>query len=106
MPERSAAAVAQRRAAAPLYVDASRENLGSEAFRGPGSALKVIVAAPTLAMGVITPAAAVAIVGLTHPGPVPAPYTVAEYKNMVGRADRLGFTDWASPTSFPQQAST
>jgi ATP-dependent DNA helicase len=63
-----------------------------EAFRDPGSALKVIVATPTLAMGVNTPAAAVAIVGLTHPGPVPAPYTVAEYKNMVGRAGRLGFT--------------
>jgi replicative superfamily II helicase len=44
-------------------------------------------------MGVNTPAAAVAIVGLTHPGPVPAPYSVAEYKNMVGRAGRLGFTD-------------
>jgi len=63
------------------------------AFRDPGSDLKVIVATPTLAMGVNTPAAAVAIVGLTHPGPVPAPYTVAEYKNMVGRAGRLGFTD-------------
>lgn len=31
-----------------------------------------------------------AIVGLTHPGAVPTAYSVAEYKNMVARADRLG----------------
>jgi helicase len=42
-------------------------------------------------MGVNTPASAVVIVGLTHPGNVP--YTVAEYKNMVGRAGRLGYTE-------------
>jgi helicase len=64
-----------------------------EGFRDPYSALRVIVATPTLAMGVNTPAAAVAIVGLTHPGPVPTAYSVAEYKNMAGRAGRLGFTD-------------
>jgi helicase len=64
-----------------------------ETFRDPDSALKVVAATPTLAMGVNTPAAAVAIVGLTHPGPVPTPYSVAEYKNMVGRAGRLGYTD-------------
>lgn len=64
-----------------------------DSFRDPYSALKVVVATPTLAMGVNTPAAAVAIVGLTHPGPVPTPYTVAEYKNMVGRAGRLGFSE-------------
>ncbi len=64
-----------------------------ESFRDPYSALRVIVATPTLAMGINTPAAAVAIVGLTHPGPVPTAYSVAEYKNMAGRAGRLGFTD-------------
>ena len=64
-----------------------------ETFRDTDSALKVIVATPTLAMGVNTPAAAVAIVGLTHPGPIPTPYSVAEYKNMVGRAGRLGYTE-------------
>jgi replicative superfamily II helicase len=44
-------------------------------------------------MGVNTPASAVVIVGLAHPGPVPQPYTVAEYKNIVGRAGRLGFAE-------------
>jgi len=65
-----------------------------EAFRDPGSPLRVVVATPTLAMGVNTPAAAVAIVGLERSWPPPAtPYAVAEYKNMVGRAGRLGFNE-------------
>ena len=58
-----------------------------------GDTLRVLVATTTLAMGVNTPASAVVIVGLTHPGPAPKPYTVAEYKNMVGRAGRLGFAE-------------
>jgi replicative superfamily II helicase len=51
-----------------------------------------------------TPAAAVAIVGLTHPGPVPTAYSVAEYKNMVGRAGRLGFTDRGESYLIPEGA--
>jgi len=62
-----------------------------EEFRKPDTKLRVLVATTTLAMGVNTPASAVVIVGLTHPGNVP--YTVAEYKNMVGRAGRLGYTE-------------
>lgn len=58
-------------------------------FRDPASDLKVIVATTTLAMGINTPAEAVVIAGLTHPGP--APYSVAEYKNMAGRAGRVGY---------------
>jgi helicase len=42
-------------------------------------------------MGINTPASSVVIAGLTHPGPTP--YSVAEYKNLVGRAGRLGFTE-------------
>jgi replicative superfamily II helicase len=62
-----------------------------EEFRRPGTRLRVLVATTTLAMGVNTPASAVVIVGLTHPGNVA--YTVAEYKNMVGRAGRLGYSE-------------
>jgi helicase len=51
--------------------------------------LKVLVATTTLAMGVNTPAWSVVIAGLKHPD---VPYSVAEYKNMVGRAGRLGLT--------------
>lgn len=59
-------------------------------FRDPKSSLKVLVATTTLAMGVNTPAWSVVIAGLEHPGD--SPYSVAEYKNMVGRAGRLGFS--------------
>jgi replicative superfamily II helicase len=62
-----------------------------EKFRAPGSTIRVISATTTLAMGVNTPAEAVVVAGLMHPGDVA--YTVAEYKNIVGRAGRLGFTD-------------
>ncbi len=64
-----------------------------EEFRREGSGLQVISATTTLAMGVNTPANSVIIAGLEHPGPVPVPYTVAEYKNLVGRAGRLGYAD-------------
>jgi helicase len=42
-------------------------------------------------MGVNTPASAVVIVGLEHPGP--HPYSVAEYKNLAGRAGRFGYAE-------------
>lgn len=60
-------------------------------FRTPETPLRVIAATTTLAMGVNTPAEAVIIAGLEHPGN--KPYSVAEYKNMVGRAGRLGYAD-------------
>ena len=57
-------------------------------FRDRDSHLRVVVATTTLAMGINTPAEAVIIEGLDHG--INAPYSVAEYKNMVGRAGRLG----------------
>jgi replicative superfamily II helicase len=62
-----------------------------EEFRQPNSTLRVIAATTTLAMGVNTPASSVIIVGLDHPGD--EPYSVAEYKNLVGRAGRLGYAE-------------
>jgi len=62
-----------------------------EEFRHKDTTLRVLVATTTLAMGVNTPASAVVIVGLNHP--FSGPYTVAEYKNMVGRAGRLGYAE-------------
>jgi helicase len=53
--------------------------------------LRVLVATSTLAMGINTPASTVIVVELQQWDGTP--YTVAEYKNMVGRAGRLGFTD-------------
>ena len=61
------------------------------AFR-KGDGVKVIVATTTLAMGINTPASTVIIAGLEHPGDEGGPYSVAEYKNMAGRAGRFGFS--------------
>jgi replicative superfamily II helicase len=62
-------------------------------FRDQASPLRVIVATTTLAMGVNTPAEAVVIAGLKHPGQTPTPYAIAEYKNMAGRAGRPGHVE-------------
>ena len=62
-----------------------------EEFRASKSSIRVIAATTTLAMGINTPAEAVIVVGLTHP--VDEPYSVAEYKNIVGRAGRLGYAE-------------
>lgn len=63
-------------------------------FRRPDSTLRVIVATTTLAQGINTPAEAVVIAELEHPGGRNAstPYSVAEYKNIIGRAGRLGYS--------------
>jgi replicative superfamily II helicase len=66
-----------------------------EHFRTPGTGLRVIAATTTLAMGVNTPAEAVVVAGLDRPD---GPYTVAEYKNIIGRAGRLGYA--AHGTSY------
>jgi helicase len=70
-------------------LDSDERQVVEEQFRAPNSTIRVIAATTTLAMGVNTPAEAVVIAGLEHPGK--QPYSVAEYKNMVGRAGRLGF---------------
>ncbi|MCX5695999.1 MAG: DEAD/DEAH box helicase [Candidatus Omnitrophica bacterium] len=71
-------------------LDTEERLLIEEQFRASPTALKVISATTTLAMGVNTPAEAVVIAGLMHPGN--KPYSIAEYKNIIGRAGRLGFT--------------
>ena len=60
-------------------------------FRDPQSSLRVVVATTTLAMGINTPAEAVVIEGLHYSRN--HPYSVGDYKNMVGRAGRLGHVD-------------
>ena len=72
-------------------LDREERRVVEEHFREPDGDLRIIVATTTLAMGVNTPASSVVVVGLQHPGQVP--YSVAEYKNIVGRAGRLGFTE-------------
>jgi replicative superfamily II helicase len=73
--------------------DLTREerSVVERSFRERAGGVPVLVATTTIAMGVNTPASTVVIVGLEHPGG--EPYSVAEYKNMVGRAGRLGFSE-------------
>jgi len=73
-----------------LHID--ERSLVEQEFRRPDSDIRVLVSTTTLAMGVNTPAEAVVVVGLSHPSAGKRqPYSVAEYKNIVGRAGRLGF---------------
>lgn len=60
-------------------------------FRRPDGGIHVLVATSTVAAGVNTPASTVVIVETAFPGAGPTPYTVAQFKNMAGRAGRLGF---------------
>jgi helicase len=73
------------------HLDREERRVIEDHFRRRDTQLRVIVATTTLAMGVNTPASAVIIVGLEHPGQ--KPYSIAEYKNLVGRAGRLGFAE-------------
>lgn len=73
------------------HLSPDERRIVEEEFRARDAAIKVIVATTTLAMGVNTPASSVVIVGLEHPGEMP--YSVAEYKNLVGRAGRLGLSE-------------
>jgi helicase len=71
-------------------LDTEERLIIEENFRTISSPLKVIAATTTLAMGINTPTEAVVIAGLMHPNK--KPYSVAEYKNIIGRAGRLGFS--------------
>jgi replicative superfamily II helicase len=72
-------------------LDREERRVVEEEFRRRDGTVRVIVATTTLAMGVNTPANAVVVVGLTHPPD--QPYSVSEYKNLVGRAGRLGYAE-------------
>lgn len=66
-----------------------------DAFREPDSKIRVMVATTTLAQGVNMPAETVVIPELRRRSGARTfkPYRVAEYKNIAGRAGRLGLTD-------------
>ena len=73
--------------------DLSREErvVVERAYRNREGPIRALVATSTVAAGVNTPAETVVIVETEFPGRPPEPYTVAVYKNMAGRAGRLGF---------------
>ena len=74
--------------------DLTREErrLVERSFRDPNGTIMVLVATSTVAAGINTPASTVIIVETEfYGGDGSTPYTVAGYKNMAGRAGRLGF---------------
>lgn len=63
------------------------------AFRDPDGKVRVLAATTTVAAGINTPASAVILAEQEFRGEDGRPFTVAEYKNMAGRAGRLGFNE-------------
>lgn len=64
-----------------------------QAFREADSTVRVLAATTTLAAGINTPASTVILAEQEFIGEDGRPFTVAEYKNMAGRAGRLGFRE-------------
>lgn len=64
-----------------------------QAFRDPKSPLRVLAATTTVAAGINTPASTVILAENEFLGEDGRQFTVAEYKNMAGRAGRLGFNE-------------
>lgn len=63
------------------------------AFRDPAGKVRALAATTTVAAGINTPADTVVIAEQEFKGEEGRPFTVAEYKNMAGRAGRLGIRD-------------
>lgn len=64
-----------------------------QAFRDPSGPLRILAATTTVAAGINTPASTVILAENEFLGEDGRPFTVAEYKNMAGRAGRLGFNE-------------
>ena len=62
-------------------------------FRDPNGPIKVLAATTTVAAGINTPASTAIIAEQEFIGEDGRAFTVAEYKNMAGRAGRLGFSE-------------
>lgn len=62
-------------------------------FRDQKGGIAVLAATTTLAAGINTPASTVILAEQEFIGEDGRPFTVAEYKNMAGRAGRLGFNE-------------
>jgi len=74
-------------------LDREERILIERAFRAQNDHVRVLAATTTVAAGINTPASTVILVEHKFPGAISQPYTVAEYKNMAGRAGRLGYKE-------------
>jgi helicase len=62
-------------------------------FRDPKSKIRVLGATTTVAAGINTPASTVILAEQEFIGDDGRPFSIAEYKNMAGRAGRVGFNE-------------
>ena len=62
-------------------------------YRSPNGGIRVLAATTTLAAGINTPASTVILAENEFLGQDSRPFTIAEYKNMAGRAGRLGYSE-------------
>jgi helicase len=72
---------------------ASEKEVVERAFRDTSSGVKILGATTTVAAGINTPASTVIIAEQEFMGEDGRPFTIAEYKNMAGRAGRLGYNE-------------
>jgi helicase len=64
-----------------------------QGYRDPRGEIAVLAATTTVAAGINTPASTVILAEQEFIGDDGRPFTIAEYKNMAGRAGRLGFNE-------------
>lgn len=74
-------------------LDPREKRLVEQAFRDPASPVRVLAATTGVAAGINTPASTVVLAETEFLGKESRPFTVAEVKNMAGRAGRLGFNE-------------
>jgi helicase len=72
---------------------ASEKEVVERSFRDPSLGVRVLGATTTVAAGINTPASTVIIAEQEFMGEDGRPFTIAEYKNMAGRAGRLGYSE-------------
>lgn len=74
-------------------------------FRDPKGGVRVLAATTTVAAGINTPASTVILAEQEFMGEDGRPFTVAEYKNMAGRAGRLGYNEEGAAIILADNAS-
>ena len=75
------------------------------AYRAKDGTIRVLAATTTVAAGINTPASTVFLAEQEFKGEDGRPFTVAEYKNMAGRAGRLGYNETGRAIIYAEHTS-
>ena len=86
--------------------DLTREekSVVEQAYRDPNGGIAALGATTTVAAGINTPASTVILAEQEFIGDDGRPFTIAEYKNMAGRAGRLGFNEKGKSIIFAENS--